>query len=726
MSFLTLPLLIGGAAAAIVPILLHLIMRGVPKRIEFPPLRFLQKRKKINQRKFRLRHLLLLMLRIGVFVLLGLALARPSLRMDGSTGPGSFAGRLGSQRAPIAAAIVIDNSLRMDYQNANKTRLELVKSEAGWLLSQLPEQSQIAVVSNTRMNDMFQVDLFSAKERIDRLATIPGGRSVGETIDAAIRLLQTSELESKEMYIFTDLTQAGWPEEAANSVRSQLGEIGVYVIDLGVEAPNDTGIVKLNLSSEILSSQGTLELDAEIVHFGIADSRIAELITFDSDKQEQRRSSDVVEFSATSAPNEKMIVNRSFSLPNLTPGIHQGLIRFTTSDGLPVNDTRYFTVEVQSAWKVLIVAGEPVERKSLFLQKALDPIAFRKQGGSSFQADTMSFKAFLSLKESAWNDYRAIFLLDPPSLEASVWKKLTDYASAGHGVGIFPGRRATPLSSFQVESAVELFGGKPMLQARAEESVFLAPNDLTSPILTAFRSEEVSQIPWSLQPIFRYWEMGELGATTKVEIRYSDGRPAILSRQIGQGVSVFMTTPISDSPSDVGPWNLLPVGECSWIFVGLADGIGRLLVGAGDRTYNLTPGQTATLHFPLGKLPANSVLTLPDESTSNLQSDATKRQVRFSATDQLGNYRLRAGVGQGSENGFSVNPQKEQLDLMRIGPTVLDEYFGEKKYRVAKNRNEIEVVVAKGRVGQELYPLILLGLCILFAGEYVFSNRFYS
>ncbi len=718
MSFLTFPLLIGGAVAAVVPILLHLIMRGVPKRIEFPPLRFLQKKKKVNQRKFRLRHLLLLLLRIGVFVLLGFALARPTLRLDGSGGSSSLAGRLGSQRAPIAAAIVIDNSPRMDYQHANKTRLELAKTEARWVLSQLPEQSQIAVLSNTRMNDMFQVDLYSATERIDHLATTPVGRGIGESVAAAIRLLQSSELESKEMYIFTDLTRAGWPEETANSVRSQLGEIGVYVVDLGVESPNDTGIVKLGLSAEVLSAQSQLQIGAEIAHFGKADSRVVELITFDSDKREQRRSSEVVEFTATSSPNEKAIRNLSFYLPNLTSGIHQGAVRLTTSDGLAADDVRYFTVEVQSAWKVLLVAQDPVEQKSLFMREAIDPTVFRKRGDSSFQADTVDLAAFQAMKDSQWNDYRAIILLDPSPWDAAFWNRLTDYASTGHGVGVFLGRKAMPIASFQTEAAVELLGGKPVRQVpRADDAVFLAPDDPSNPLLRALG--EPSGIPWSLQPVFRYWEIADLTPTTQVEIRYSDGRPAVLSRPIRQGVSVLVSTPVSDSPND-DPWNLLPVGENSWVFVGLADGIGRLLVGAGDRTYNLAPGQTATLHFSQTP-PANSILILPDGSTSNVQSEAAKHQVRYSATDQIGNYRLRTGG-----SGFSVNYVPEQLDLTRITPNLLDDYFGEKKYRIAKNRNEIEIVVAKGRVGQELYPLVLLALCLLFAGEYVFSNRFYS
>ncbi|MCL2304072.1 MAG: BatA domain-containing protein [Planctomycetaceae bacterium] len=474
LGFLTFSFLIGGMAAAAVPILLHLIMRGVPKRIEFPPLRFLLKKQKINQRKFRLRHLLLLALRIGVFVLIGFALARPSLRLDGSGG-GGFAGHFGSQQAPIAAAIVIDNSPRMDYQHANKTRLELAKTEARWVLSQLPEQSQVAVLSNTRMNDMFQVDLFTARERIDRLSTTRVGRSVGESVAAAIRLLQTSELESREIYVFTDLTEAGWPQEAINSVRSQLGEIGVYVVDLGVESPNNSGIVKLDLSAEVLSDQSSLQLDLEIAHFGKADSRIVELLTFHSDRQEQRRASEVVEFPGTSAPNEKMVQNLRFHLPNLSPGIHQGAVRFSTSDGFEADDMRFFTVEVQSAWKVLLVAQEPVERNALFLREAIDPTVFRKQGGSSFQTDAINFGTFRTMKDSQWNDYRAVFLLDPPPLDAPLWKRLTDFAAAGHGVGVFLGRKATPIASFQTAAAMELFGAKPVRQVpRSDDPGFFS------------------------------------------------------------------------------------------------------------------------------------------------------------------------------------------------------------------------------------------------------------
>ena len=98
---------LGGAAAVIVPIVLHLVMRRQPKHLEFPALRFVKLRQQSNRRQMRLRNWLLLALRCAVVALLALALARPSIVASGV---------LGDQEAPVAAALVFDTSPRMQYR----------------------------------------------------------------------------------------------------------------------------------------------------------------------------------------------------------------------------------------------------------------------------------------------------------------------------------------------------------------------------------------------------------------------------------------------------------------------------------------------------------------------------------------------------------------------------------------------------------------------------------
>src|SRR5271157_6616763 len=161
MTFLNVAFL-AGAGLIVIPIILHLIMRRKPKLWEFPALRFIQKRHDTNQRRLRLRHLLLLLLRAGAIALLALAMARPSIKLSS---------RLGSQEAPVAAALIFDTAPHMQYRRDKKTRLEAVQEIGAWLLAQLPPESQIAVFDSGMAPRSFDTDRGLSKKRIERKST---------------------------------------------------------------------------------------------------------------------------------------------------------------------------------------------------------------------------------------------------------------------------------------------------------------------------------------------------------------------------------------------------------------------------------------------------------------------------------------------------------------------------------------------------------------------------
>ena len=198
MTFLNLSLL-GGAALVALPVVLHLIMRRKPRRWEFPALRFVRQRHDVNQRQMRLRHLLLLLLRMAAIALLAMALARPSIK---------FSGVLGSQEGPVAAAMVFDTSVRMDYRHENRTRLEAAREFGAWLLAQLPRESQVAVLDTRGSAAVFQVDRGAAGDRIARLESAAYALPLPRVIEDAVRLVAKSELARKDVYVFTDLAQA--------------------------------------------------------------------------------------------------------------------------------------------------------------------------------------------------------------------------------------------------------------------------------------------------------------------------------------------------------------------------------------------------------------------------------------------------------------------------------------------------------------------------------------
>ena len=79
MSFLT-PLFLVGLAGLAVPVILHLIQKERKNVVHFPSLMFLRKIPYQSVRRRRIRHWLLLFMRLAALALIVLAFARPFLR----------------------------------------------------------------------------------------------------------------------------------------------------------------------------------------------------------------------------------------------------------------------------------------------------------------------------------------------------------------------------------------------------------------------------------------------------------------------------------------------------------------------------------------------------------------------------------------------------------------------------------------------------------------------
>jgi len=699
--------LLAGTALVVLPIILHLIMRRKPKLMEFPALRFVRNRRDTNVRKLRLRHLILLLLRAGAIALLAFALARPSMKL------GSV---LGSQQAPVAAALVIDTAARMEYRHENQTRLDAAKEMAAWLLAQLPQESEIAVIdAGPRSPTDFQADRLAAKQHLKRLEPVPDAQTITWAIERALARLATSKLDRKEVYVFTDLTDQAWPSSAAGTLQERIAEVpgaSVYVIDVGVEKPIDFALGELRLSKQVLSNRSPLEIQTELRRMGPEDTQAVEVHLIDKDGNEQKRSEEICPVAADETRQLDFVIG------SLGVGTHQGVVRLAASDGLEADNVRYFTVEVQPAWRVLIAAPRPVGQHALFLAEALAPSEFRKRGFARFDCKIIDVD---QLSAEPLGGCAAVCLVDPTPLDPAVWQKLGDYAAGGGGVAIFLGRNATNVISFNAPEAQELLPGKLARQAvNRDGSLFLAPEDVQHPVLAAFR-EVPGVVPWSQFPVFRYWQLEDPTGTI---VRYTDNRPALLERSLGAGRVLTTTTPVSDSPND-NPWNLLPVGE-AWPFGILVHQMMFYLAGSSEQQFNYVAGQTAVLQIPRDSPYKEYLITAPDGLKFPQPADADRHELSITSTDQVGNYRVEAGGREsGVARGFSVNLAPRQTDLTRAPKEKLGTIFGKADYRIARTKDDIERDISSGRVGRKLFgPLIVL-LVIVLALEQLVANRFY-
>lgn len=717
MDFVTPSLLLGAAAAA-APIVLHLVMRQQPRYLDFPALRFVRARENANRRRLKLRHLLLLLLRVAAVALLAAALARPSIKASGM---------IGDQEAPVAAALVFDTSPRMDYKADNQTRLEASQEMAGWLLKQLPPESLVAVIDSTPGQPVFQVDLGAAQQRVSRLETTAAPQSLWETIEHAAELLKKGEPERKEMpdrkelYIFSDLTRPQWDAQTSSTMRQRLAEmvgLGVYVIDVGAREPQNVALGELRLSAESIPRNRPWSIATELVSTGVSGERSVEVYLKGENGADEKRSQEIV--TAEAGASQAM----EFAIGPLDTGTHQGYVRLVGADGLEADNRRWFTIDVKPPWKVLVAASPPVFDRTRNLTEALAPEGLRQTGKAKFDCATVPLK---DLREQTLDDFSAVCLVDPAALTDDVWQQLEQFVTAGGGLGLFLGAAAKP-EALKSEAARRVLPGE--LSAfpvnNPQGDVYLTITNDEHPMVARFRKLQGS-VPWDAFPVYKYWVMRKLASGTSVVAAYSTREPALLERPLGKGHIAVLTTPVSvlNSASEE-PWNELVTGLGNWPYLMLVDQICGYLAGSTEGQLNYLAGETAVLRLARDEHAGTFLLTTPRGDTYRQSADPKQRSIAVAATQWVGNYRLTAGGDQGGlDRGFSINLPLKASDLTRIDEEGLKQVFGDTEFQLAQSRDEIDRKISTGRVGRELFPLLIALVAIVLAAESTLANRFY-
>ncbi|MDQ6611694.1 MAG: BatA and WFA domain-containing protein, partial [Gemmatimonadota bacterium] len=134
MAFLA-PLFLGLAALAGVPLLVHLLRRRIGHVVDFPAVRYLLRMEKEHSRERKLKNRLLLLLRLHAVLALALAAARPIAHLAGVG------------HAPIAAVLVVDNSMSSGLVVGGKTVLETLRQEGRSLLSAMAPDDRAWLVT---------------------------------------------------------------------------------------------------------------------------------------------------------------------------------------------------------------------------------------------------------------------------------------------------------------------------------------------------------------------------------------------------------------------------------------------------------------------------------------------------------------------------------------------------------------------------------------------------
>ncbi len=780
MSFLHLPLLAAGSICVLAPLILHLAMRRKPQHAIFPPLRFVQRRQVVNQRRLRLRHWALLALRCAGVLIAAAALARPivassavggwllaglaasaalvtgglclasATRQRGSSLVWGFGlatiaslavlviavGRnlAGSPQvptvgneAPVQAIMLFDTSPRMQYISSGKTRLQVAQEWANALLRELPPDSQVAVMDTNLGGSAFAIDIAAARSEVEGLRIAYTPQPLPRLIESAWRMFEAASGDAQqELYIFTDLTQQSWPSSDDRRLAEDFAAETapyLYVLDVGAAEPKNLALGPVVLSREQLGQNGSLTLQFDVQSLGMAGTRRVGVYLESPDPDLP-----MIVDGEVRLPPERLRGQRELSLDldqlqtvelnigGLELGTLHGRVHLAGDDGLAVDDTRYFSVRVHPPWRILIVAGPGADPR--YLVEAVSPYAFRARGQALFACEEMPWE---ELTETDLQPFDAVTLLDPPPLPPAAWQKLYDFVERGKGLGLFLGRNAN-IGDWNEPLVQQLAPATIERIWRAgPDSIYWTLSSDPHPILNVLRPLQ-SSVPWAEFPVMRHWQVGQLSPGGLVVMRFGNGQPAILERGIGLGRVLMTTTPLSDPSYERGrtPWNR---GLDSWPFVVLVNEMHKYLVQGNQSQLNFVVGQTVRIPKSADD-PNEYQLFTPEGTWQNIT--AVNRVFSIVSTREPGNYRLKPMDPSGFPQGFSLNVPPEQTNLRRIDQARLDQILGQDQYQLASDFSSLHRQVGEARRGHEFYAWGILAFAVLLGLEHVLSNRFYA
>lgn len=753
-----LPILLTGAALVGLPILLHLIMRQEPKRLPFPAFRFLKQRRQLNQRKIRLRHLLLLLLRMALIALICLSLFQPTVLSDGLSLRG---GR------PIAAVLVLDTSPSMGYilaadrtglpegrQRGLKlldeptdrpwTCLDEARGRVMEILDDLPAASRVAIVDTADRQSGWTLNVEEARQRVrDLKKPKANSQPVTRALEGAYDLLAKAdgELEPGQepfprfLAVFSDRTVPSWDVERKaelQSARDRVPPPSVYhvYVDVGVEKPVNSGIKSVSMKPQIVPANQPVLIDVVIEATAGAGENV---LAFSVNGEEQRL--------AVSPTPDKPVV-KQLRKDGLKPGLYQAKVSLLTADGLPFDNDHFITFRVREPRNLLVLVDYPPAHLlagGLGLTATIDDRAtLWKLALESTKWYAVDVRPVQEVERGVLDlsKYAQVTLMGAEQPSKAVWDALAAYVQNRGKVIVVPGGEGMKVDAYGTPAALAVL-------PRAYAKWQAAPDGATwtwktlsglRPFLKKFGEYQSQTDYFDQQPpkAFGFWKVAG-GPAERVVVAYNDSdvpdnrSPAVLALRTGDERDAVLQFTV---PLGTGSEQRIHDYAKDWFFLALVNEAVRSLTGdAEDGAFTFTNGEFVPARWPVGGATATYYLGGPDVAAADavLKREGVTATVylRAEKTGSAGNFTVTA-EDQSWKDGFSLNPPDAEGDLRRFDPKEVEEVFGaEAVYPADKQLTLTDILSGKFTQPIELFPFLMILLLVVMTVENLLANKFY-
>jgi len=749
MSFLNAAL-IAGVGLAGVPFLIHLLNRRRYRETIWAAMAFLQAAVKRHATRMRLEDVLLMALRMLVVALVALAVARPTLT-------GRWTGLVGlARRSSTAAIILLDSSYSMGAMRGGETRFDRARNTAREIVRTLPRGASSAaavLLVNDRVEPIvgqLNHDLNAVDRALARARLSDGGTD----LVAALTLVRDTLLPQvkaarTEVHILTDgqsrpWTQGGLPlADLLAEVASQAtvtietfppaGTENLAVTAVG--GPDLTGAD--HTTRDVLPSVHTAcTVRATVRHFG---RQAIEALPVDLWLDDRVVDQQVIP--RLEAGGRQRVV---FRFRVASPGTHRvrAVVVPGPTDRLPADNTRFHSLFVYDQIRVLVVDGDPrpgpFESESDYLRLALSPVDLDDPDAPFLiTTDVCTLEEVEGMRLA---EYAIVAFANVAGVSQALAERLARFVTDGGGFVLFLGDRV----DLRDYNDVLFAGGKSLLPARLtalvgdpndrERTVGVAAGGLTHYLVNHYKPTDTTLDQIRVHAAIDTDPAGV--PDTEVVLRYTDGRPFVLTRRVGLGHVILVTTTAD------ADWANLPVVHA--LLPLMQRSVNYLVYGqhAPDRL-NLGLGRPFLFSLRPDQARLEVTITDPDGSPRAFPGAAGRRRIEWTDTWRVGFYRIamtaeRAGVrGQGSgirdqdyegrapgptpdarplipdSCFFSVNLDTAESDLTAIDENGLRRLLPNVPFALVRDPGAgLAAHLRRERIGTEVWPYVI-GLVLL-------------
>ncbi len=659
-------------AVVLVPLIIHLLTRDQIKKVAFSTVRFFVGTSKNILRKKKIREALLLASRMIACGLIVLAFARPLFTKEKPAKGGRFS-------AAKATAIVVDASASM--AGTDKT----IRSHTEAALKDLSEGSDAALIIgfNSRTSVVGPSKDFSAiRDAISRLTPGNGGTDIAEALRTANSLLSGVDATEKNIVLISDLQRSGWESFKGGWKLAPGTKLTIIKVDPAISSDR-IAITEGDYPHNIVLDKIPRVVAAKVANLSNVQRNGVEVSLSVNGK--------AVESQKVNIPANQAVPVR-FRTAFVNPGDNLGVIRLVGESEGKLGSTFYFNTRVNPTINVTIVS-QTGDASAKFLAIALQP----PEADSPFRVKSVNIQG---LTPRDVNESGIVVLNNVDSTGTEVCAALNNLLQRGGGIIYMPGDKVGADKFNAAFTAISPARLSRIMTAPAsdeqEPGLSLTKVNAEHPIFEIFQKPHYGDL--SGPRFTKFWELTD-SQLSKVIARFSNDRPAVLERQIGQGIAIMMTSSISSD------WSNLVIDKGP-MFVSIMHQIARYLVMRSEKKTGYFVGEEIKL---------NSSEQISDPSGKKITDrPVIARDPGFYVVDN-GSEKYSCSVNVMPGEADPVAMKQEEI-TMAVVPVQ-----GENMEAAG---DDVLAKEAKERVDKTgLWRYLILALAVLLAGELYLGNK---